>query len=439
MRIFRPIAVIFIIFFTVSPSFAGQRLLRDADMEYALRRVAAPVLSAAGLSVSQVKILVIDDSSLNAFVADTRHIFIHSGLLLKIESATQLQAVLAHEAAHIANGHITRRLSNMRSARSAARLGLILAAAAGVASRDGRAALGIAAGTQGSARRLFLSHTRAEEASADASSVRYLSRAGVDPAGAIEVQELFVDQEALALSRRDPYSLTHPLSRERLRALKGHVAALPEGGRDAQAQYWYARARGKLSAFKRAPRWTLRRLKDSPTRDIALMREAVARHRKSDLKGALKAIDGALSLRPRDPYLMDLKGQILFESRRFSAAVQVWQRAVTLAPREALIQGGLGRALLAMGDERAALKSLEAARGRDFSDARILRDLAVAHAKLGQNGLASVATAERYALQGRLEDAAIHAKRAEALLPRGSSAWQRAIDVLSAAKDAQRR
>jgi predicted Zn-dependent protease len=79
---------------------------------------------------------------------------------------------------------------------------------------------------------------------------------------------------------------------------------------------------------------------------------------------------------------------------------------------------------------------LERARSRDSADARILRDLGQAYARVGKPGLASLATAERYALSGRLKDAAIHANRASGLLARGSSPWQRAQDVLTAAKAA---
>lgn len=416
-----------------TPLQAATRLLRDADIEYGLRQLASPVLAAAGLSPSQVRIILIDDSSLNAFVADTRHIFIHSGLIMKLDSAAQLQAVIAHEAAHIAGGHITRRLGNMRSARTAAGLGMILGAAAGAASNNGKLGAAVAIGSQSSALRQFLSHTRAEESSADIASVRYLIRAGINPQGAIEVQELFRGQEALSAARQDPYMRTHPLSRDRLRALKGLVAR-KGGQRDPAAEYWYARLRGKLTAFKRAPNWTLRRAKDSASQDIALMRQAAAYHRQSDLKKALKAIDGAIALRPKDPFLRDLKGQILLEGRQFTSGVTTFQSAAAMAPRNALILGGLGRAQLAAGQYKAALASLERARSLDFSDARVLRDLAVAYARGGQNGMASLVTAERYALQGRLKDAAVHAKRATGLLPRGSGPWQRAEDVLIAAK-----
>ena len=53
--------------------------------------------------------------------------------------------------------------------------------------------------------------------------------------------------------------------------------------------------------------------------------------------------------------------------------------------------------------------------------------------------MASVATAERFALMGRLGDAAIHAQRAADQLPRGSPGWLRAQDILSAAQQAAQR
>ena len=164
------------------------------------------------------------------------------------------------------------------------------------------------------------------------------------------------------------------------------------------------------------------------------MREAVAYHRSSDLRKSVAAIDQALALRPRDALYLELKGQILLEGRQFGPAVQVYRQAAAMAPNEALILGGLGRAQMAAGDAKSALEVLERARSRDFRDPRILRDLAVAYAKTGQNGMASLVTAERYALQGRMKDARLHATRAEGLLPRGSGPWRRAEDVLSATK-----
>lgn len=413
-------------------------LIRDPDIEHALAELARPVLNAAGLSPAQVRILVIDDPGLNAFIVDNRHIFIHSGMLMKLDSPAQVQAVIAHEAAHIQNGHIASRLQSAQAANSISGFGIALALAAAASGASGQAASGLALGVAGSANRVFMSHTRAEESSADASALRYMVRAGVDPKAFIQVLEIFRGQEVLSESRQDPYTRTHPLSRDRLRAVTAQAGAAQAGPPPQDATYWFARAIGKLSAFSRAPAWTLRRLNDSPTEDIRLMREAIAYHRQPDTRRAIAAIDRLAAMRPSDPFVHELRGQILLESRQAGAAVAAYKRASDLAPGNALIMGGYGRALLAAGNPRAAREVLEQSRARDFRDPRVLRDLAVAYAKTGDPGLASVVTAERYALAGRFDDALVHARRAEGLVPRGSRAGLRAQDVISAAEAALR-
>ncbi|WP_294623935.1 M48 family metalloprotease [uncultured Roseovarius sp.] len=434
MQLLRLLAIALLLSMTLAAPARALTLLRDPDIEYALKQLAEPVLKAAGLSPTRVDILVIDDRNLNAFVVDRNHIFIHSGLLLKMDNAAMLQAVLAHEAAHISNGHLVRRPINLRNARTAAGIGAALAAAA-VATGSGEAAAGVALGTQTTAQRLFFAHTRAEENAADQSGMRYMAQAGIDPQGMVKVMDIFRGQEALSAARQDPYARTHPMSADRFRVVKRLADAYADRARDNKSHdYWFARAKGKLSAFQRAPKWTLRRAGEFGFRDVKLMREAVAHHRRSNLSRALKSIDAAIATRPKDPFLHELKGQILIESRRFAAAASAYGRATQLAPRNALILGAYGRALLAQGKVGQATKYLEQARARDGRDPRVMRDLAQAYAKQGNRGMASLLTAERYAMQGRMEDAGLHAQRASDMLPRGSTGWRRAQDVLSAAQ-----
>ncbi|MFT4962010.1 MAG: putative Zn-dependent protease [Paracoccaceae bacterium] len=414
-------------------------LLRDAGIEHALSQLAAPILRSAGLSPTRVRILVVDDSKLNAFVVDNRTIFLNYGLIQRVQSAGALQAVIGHEAAHIANGHIARRMSNMQSARTAAGLGMLLAVVAAAAGST-EAAGGIAAGTSSSALRSFLKHTRTEEAAADRTAASYLRSAGISPQGLVDLHQIFYGQEALSVGRQDPYMQSHPLTRDRIRAAQAYVAAYGGSAKaDPESEYWFSRARGKLSAYNRAPKWTLRRAHEENSDDIRLMREAVAYHRNRDLAPALRAIDAAIALRPDDAYYYDLKGQILMESRKTTSAIAAYRTAVSLAPGEAMIQGGYGRAILASGQPKTALGPLEKSRSRDFRDTRVLRDLSLAYAKTGQTGMAAMVTAERYALQGRMPDAGRQARRASNLLPRGSAPWQRAQDVLIAAERFEKR
>lgn len=433
------VASILILTFALALPARAVQLLRDADMEYALAQIAAPVLKAAGLSASRTKILVVNDGTLNAFVVSNDAIYIHSGLIGRMDSAAMLQAVIAHEAAHIANGHLTRRMTNLGNARTAAGLGLALAVIAAAAG-GGEAAGAIAVGSQSSAFRTFLSHTRAEESSADQSGARFLRSAGIPLSGMVEVMQLFRGQEVLSAARQDPYVRSHPLSRDRLRAIQSYAAS-NQGTAVADSatwDYWFARAKGKLTAYQRRPSWTMNRLGESGYQDVAMMREAMARHRNSQTKRALSAVDNAIALQPNDPFYRDLKAQILMETRQFTAAANTSASAVKLRPNDGLLQAGYGRALLASGNARAALPALERAHSIDFRDGSMLRDLSVAYARTGNNGMASLVTAERYALTGRLEDAGIHAKRATGLLAEGSGPWQRAHDVLLASERAEK-
>jgi predicted Zn-dependent protease len=415
-------------------------ILRDPDIEHALNQLALPLINAAGLNPSSIQILVVQDSKLNAFVVDSEHVLIHSGLILKLATADELQAVIAHELAHIANGHITRRLTNQGVASKAARFGLLLALAVGASTGSAEAAAGIAMGTASSSQRVFLGHTRAEEASADQSALRYMAVKGIDPRAMSRVLDHFRGQEALSAGRQDPYVLSHPLTRDRIRAVEGYAAAYKGRATDnSSADYWFARAKGKLGAFIQNPGFTLRKIDKRDVSDIATMRRAIAYHRSPRPQQALEQINKLAAMRPNDPFVHELRGQILLESRSYGAAVSAYGKAVSLAPRNALVLAGYGRSLLALNTRDGyakALRALENARARDGTDPRMMRDLALAYAKNGNNGMASLVTAERYALIGRLKDAGVHAKRATGLLPRGSTGWNRAQDVLNAAKSA---
>jgi predicted Zn-dependent protease len=418
----------------------SQGLIRDAEIEASLARIARPLFRSAGVSADMIEMLVVNDTSLNAFVVNGRAIFINAGMATRLNSVEMLQSVIGHELAHITNGHFVRRNLNQQSARTTIGIGLMLGLAVS-ATGNSKVAGGVTAGVIEAGRRNFLSHSRSEETIADQVSVRYMVRAGIDPIAAIQVLDLFRGQEALAVGRQDPYALTHPLSQARIRALKGQIAAYSgkKIATPAELKYWHARMQAKFLGFMGNPTYVLRKLDPSDKSEAAILTRAIAFHRQGKLRLALQQMDILLNKRPLDPYYHELKGQILLEGRNVTAAVISYKRAVALAPKEALILAGYGRALLSTktnSGDRMALNTLRKAWQMDPRDARMLRDLAVAYAKSGNNGMASLVTAERYALLSRFKDAQTNASRAEGLLPRGSPGWLRAQDILAASKTA---
>ena len=275
-------------------------LLRDPDIEHGLQQLADPILRAASLNSESVKVWIINDMSLNAFVIDHKHIFLHAGLVLQLKSAAQLQSVIAHEAAHISNGHISRRLANARRAKMATSFGVLVGAAA-VAAGHTDAGLGLALGATGSVNRVLLAHNRIEESAADQSAVRFMELAKVDPTAMAEVFKLFIGQSTLSEDYQDPYTRSHPLNQDRIRTIHAYAANATPHRPDAKQAYWFSRIQGKLSGFLRAPQWTIRRATGSS--DVNRMRRAIAEHRSGRSSTAQQTIAQLVTDHPNDAFL----------------------------------------------------------------------------------------------------------------------------------------
>lgn len=421
----------------------AQGLIRDAGAEHALETLSYPLIGAANLPSSGIRILIVNDMSLNAFVIDGRAVFIHAGLLLRLQTAEELQAVIAHELAHITNGHITRRGLNYQNARLSTGIGVALGLAAAALSGQPSAGVGVAVGAASSAQGVFLSHTREEESAADRTGMRFLARAGIDPASMSKVMELFAGQEDITPGRQDPYLRSHPLSRDRVRAINAYAEVLGPATSDSEvANYWHARAQAKIGAYLRDPDYTFRRYPASDTSDAARIGRALAWWKLGKARTAFTELDPLLDTHPNDAFAHELRGWIALDSNLIGDAVASYETAAALAPRESQILSGYGRALLAQNTTASNAKALDVlkqARARDRYDARLLRDLSLAYARAGDQAMASLHTAERYVLTGDTKSALVHAKRAEAGLPTGSPAWARAQDIMDAAAAASQK
>ncbi|HTG39382.1 M48 family metallopeptidase, partial [Sphingomonas sp.] len=84
----------------------AQSILRDAETEALLNDASRPIIEAAGLSPRNVRIVLINDSSINAFVAGGQAVYIHSGLIDAADNINEVQGVIAHELGHVTGGHV---------------------------------------------------------------------------------------------------------------------------------------------------------------------------------------------------------------------------------------------------------------------------------------------------------------------------------------------
>ena len=68
-------------------------LIRDAETETMLRNFANPLFRASGVDPNLVRIVLIRDNAINSFVSTGNLLFVHTGLIMKAESAPQEKPV----------------------------------------------------------------------------------------------------------------------------------------------------------------------------------------------------------------------------------------------------------------------------------------------------------------------------------------------------------
>src|SRR3982751_4259858 len=203
-----------------SDSDAGPSILRDSETELLFRDATRPLIDAAKLDPNSVKVVLLNDPEINAFVATGQTVYVQSGLLQAADNVNQLQGVVAHELGHVAGGHSIRLQEGAREATGMTIATLVLGALA-IAAGAGEAGMGIMAAGQQAALGNFLSFSRTQEATADQAGAQYLSGAHISGKGMLEFFNKLQNQEyRLAIYSKDSYARTHPLSSERIQALQ---------------------------------------------------------------------------------------------------------------------------------------------------------------------------------------------------------------------------
>ncbi len=415
-------------------------LIRDAEIEDTIATYAAPLFTAAGLDGKAVRIHLVNDSRLNAFVAGGLNLFLNTGLLLAAEGPGQIVGVIAHETGHIAGGHLARTEEALRGASALAILSYVLGAAIAAAG-SGSGAGAVLMGGRGLATQTMLNYTRAQERAADQFAVTVLDRTHQSAKGLLRFLEILSNQEALLSLNQDPYLRTHPLTQERITFIRHHVAESPYSENRPPAEWVvrFKRMQAKLFGFLKPAERVFARYPESDQSVAARYARAIAEFRRADLDRALAEIDSLIAEFPNDPYFHELKGQMLFENGRVSEAVAPYRRAVALAPDSGLIRTGLAQALIESGDKAVldeAAKILEQAVRVDPDTPRAWRLLAVAYGRDGKTGASALASAEFNYRVGRYRDAVRFAKSALKALPAGSPGALRAEDIEGAAERA---
>ncbi len=407
-------------------------LIRDTEIESILADDAAPILNAAGIDPANVEIILIGGKDFQAF-AGPGVIGVYTGLIMQTETPNELQGVMGHEVGHLASGHSARSGEMNRAGMTPFLLTMglgVLAALAG--SPEGAVALGASAqqfGTLGA-----LGYSREQESRADQAGATLLERAGLSGRGLAEFFDNFRYQEVFDEARRYAYFRSHPISSDRMQALRGRVERLSNFDRvdspEAIAEHEIMKA--KLIGFM-SPQSALITYDEKDTSYPARYARAIAYYQLEEPNRALRMIDALLEEQPENPYLWELKGQILFEFASAKEAEAPQRRSVELMPEAPLLRFNLAQTLIALNDKakiNEGITELRKSLTQEQDNVDAWRLLAEAYDRRGDDGRARLATAEYNFYLGDMRQARIFGMRARDMLTKDSPEWRRATDIV---------
>ncbi len=250
---------------------------------------------------------ILNNSVPNAWAMPGGKIAINRGLLTEMNSEAELAAVLGHEVTHSAASH----------GASAMTRGMLLQAgmlALQISQRDNDYAQYVVGAASLGAQLISNKYGRDKELESDLYGMRFMSKAGYDPAAAVDLQNTFVKISKGAGRRTDFISglfASHPPSQQRVDTNRRTLATLPPGG-----DYGRERYQQMIAGIKRnAPAYKAHD-------------DAVAAMRKGDFQRATQLAQQAINLEPREGKFYSLLGDTYRGKGDNASAIQYYNTAL---------------------------------------------------------------------------------------------------------------
>lgn len=455
-------SLIFIFFLAKnSCSYAGDgiSLIRDAQAEKFLRELTSPIFIAAGLNDKNIKIYIVNDQTINAFVSGGQNVFINTGLISKFSTPDALIGVIAHESGHIAAGHLARSGEGSQEAQNAMFLSYLLGIGA-VLGGSPDAGMALIAGGSQSAQRLYMKFTRTQEEAADNHAVNYLDKMQYPADGLVDLLQSFESEMIGYKDQIDEYLLSHPISKKRIDLIKTRTADKKFSDKkiNQKLQPQMDIVLAKIEAYFENPDESLKKYKNQNDERSNYIK-SIAFSRKGKLAESIQLLDEIIDKKTAAAFqkkskktksdnselgfLFELKGQILFEGGRIQDSIVAYNQALNLLALQdsALAKVSFASSILTLKTTdkdliKIAIKSLESAQEFESENPFLFKQLATAYSKIDEEGKSFLALAEFNLLIGQKEKCRKYAEDAKKKLDKSDKAnLLRADDLLELAKE----
>ena len=411
------------------------QFVEDPEVVGYVAEVGRRIIAHIGPYYFPFKFYVIKDESLNAFAVPGGYIFVNTGLLEEIDREDELAGVLAHELAHVQARHLAKRIEKLT------RLNIASAAVTIVGLLLGRGEMGqaIAVTSSALAATRALSYSRADEEEADRLGFQYLTAAGYDPRGFIEVFNKIVRHRWLLSENIPSYLLTHPGTAERITYLEQmieyyhpKVTYHPDPWRLRRVQVRVKVLTHDAGSLVVRYREELRKSPDDPLLHYGLALSLAKLRRFEEAAQEMALV--LQKLPEKDDFRLDL-AEIYFEGGHYQEALTLLRRYVKRHPYRVGARYLLARAYQETKKYQQALEIYEKLKEKLAENPDFHYHYGRLLAAMGKNGQAHYQFALHFQLKGEQKVALYHLRQAYRTLPKGDPLRAKVAKKLSTVKE----
>lgn len=404
---------ILLLFFIYCSSAYSVNVIRDSEVEAVVKELAQPLFSAAGIDSDRIKVFIISDNSINAFVIDNNSIFIHLGLLQHSTEPYILLGILAHEIAHISAGHVLQMSGAVSYFQSIAMISYVVGLVSTIIINPQVASAILLSGVALSSR-LFFNYSQEQESVADSYALRYLDESGYDNSG---IKEIFDYFKSIEHENAEGYFRTHPLSDKRIFAVQNYKVKNNVKPILADKLLRFKRMVTKLDSFF-SP---IRVLSDKYGGDSEYV-NAIIHYRQGKMGEAIAIVDSLVQKSRSDPYLYELRAEMLYKAGNLGEAIKMYEESLRyLSEKDSyLVKLTLSHTLLLYGDAKKAIFYLEQIASVEPNNAFVWKYLSIAYKRNADTAMHYFALTKKACIEGNLKQFMKYAELAVKTLPKDS-------------------
>ena len=196
---------------------ASNKMWADPLLDAYLNGLMQKVLAVAHPRPFQYTIRVVSDGSINAFTFGGGALYIHAGLLARMENEAQFMMVLAHEIAHVTQRHIPRGIEGSYGIQLLGQIAASTATASGATSSIPPELLQKT--YEYSMNASVSGHGRSHETEADVVGIEYLVKTGYDPREAPKTFQVLLQEYGDKGAVENFFYGSHPTNEARIARL----------------------------------------------------------------------------------------------------------------------------------------------------------------------------------------------------------------------------